>query len=37
MPWKMHGPVRHYWVGVGHIAGKLEELGRLLQIEVVRI
>lgn len=35
--WKMHGPACHHWVGVGHIAGKLEELDRLLQAEVVRI
>ena len=35
--WNVHGPAHHCAVGVGHIAGKLEKLGRLLQMEVVKV
>lgn len=35
--WNSHGPAHHCAVGVGHIAHKIEKLGHLLQMEVVKI
>jgi L-arabinose isomerase len=35
--WNVHGPAHHCAVGVGHIAGKIEKLGRLLSMEVARV
>jgi len=35
--WNVHGPAHHCAVGVGHIADKLEKLGRLLHLEVSRV
>lgn len=35
--WNEQGPAHHCAVGTGHIAGKLEKLGKLLNIDVVRI
>ncbi|MFA6544026.1 MAG: hypothetical protein WCS99_06350 [Limisphaerales bacterium] len=35
--WNVHGPAHHCAVGVGHIAGKIEKLGKLLQMEVARV
>ncbi|MFI5380451.1 MAG: arabinose isomerase [Tepidisphaerales bacterium] len=35
--WNRHGPAHHCAVGVGHIAGKLEKLAALLQMEMVRV
>ena len=35
--WNAHGPAHHCAVGVGHIAAKLEKLGRLLHLEVSRV
>jgi len=35
--WNEQAPAHHCAVGLGHIASKLEKLGRLLNIEVVRI
>lgn len=35
--WNAHGPAHHCAVGVGHIADKLEKLGRLLGMETVRV
>ena len=35
--WNVHGPAHHCAVGVGHIADKLEKLGRLLGMETVRV
>ena len=35
--WNVRGPAHHCAVGVGHIAGKLEKLASLLQIEMVRV
>ena len=35
--WNNHGPAHHCAVGVGHIAGKIEKLGALLGVEVVKI
>jgi L-arabinose isomerase len=33
--WNAHGPGHHCAVGVGHIAKKIEKLGRILEIETV--
>jgi L-arabinose isomerase len=35
--WNAHGPAHHCAVGVGHLASKLEKLGRLLDLEVARV
>jgi L-arabinose isomerase len=35
--WNAHGPAHHCAVGVGHIADKLDKLGKLLGVEVARI
>jgi L-arabinose isomerase len=35
--WNVHGPAHHCAVGVGHIAGKIEKLGRLLNLQVVKV
>jgi L-arabinose isomerase len=35
--WNAHGPAHHCAVGVGHMADKIEKLGRLLNIETVKI
>jgi L-arabinose isomerase len=35
--WNEQGPAHHCAVGVGHVADKLAKLGRLLNIDVVRI
>jgi L-arabinose isomerase len=35
--WNARGPAHHCAVGVGHIARKIEKLGRLLGLEVTRI
>lgn len=35
--WNSHGPAHHCAVGVGHIADRLDKLGRLLDIETVRV
>jgi L-arabinose isomerase len=35
--WNAHGPAHHCAVGVGHIADKIEKLGRLLHLEVSRV
>ena len=32
-----HGPAHHCAVGVGHIASKIDKLGQLLQMEVIRV
>jgi L-arabinose isomerase len=32
--WSKQGPAHHCAIGVGHIAGKIEKLGKLLNIEV---
>ncbi len=32
--WNSHGPAHHCAVGVGHIAGKIDKLGKLLGMEV---
>lgn len=35
--WNAHGPAHHCAVGVGHIAHKIENLGKLLGIEMARV
>jgi L-arabinose isomerase len=35
--WSKQGPAHHCAIGVGHIAGKIEKLGHLMQIKVVKI
>ncbi len=35
--WNRHGPAHHCAVGVGHLAGKIEKLGHLLQLEVIKV
>ncbi|HSY18525.1 MAG TPA: hypothetical protein VK815_09340 [Candidatus Acidoferrales bacterium] len=35
--WNAHGPAHHCAVGVGHIAGKIDKLGKLLGLEVARV
>jgi L-arabinose isomerase len=35
--WNVHGPAHHCAVGVGHIADKIEKLGKLLRLEAVRV
>ncbi|MCG6190035.1 L-fucose/L-arabinose isomerase family protein [Maribellus maritimus] len=35
--WSVQGPAHHCAIGVGHIADKIEKLGRLLKINVVQI
>ena len=35
--WNAHGPAHHCAVGTGHIAEKLDKLGKLLGIEVARV
>jgi len=35
--WNSHGPAHHCAVGVGHISSKIEKLGALLNIDVVKV
>jgi L-arabinose isomerase len=35
--WNHYGPAHHCAVGVGHIAHKIEKLGKLLNIQVVKV
>jgi L-arabinose isomerase len=35
--WNVHGPAHHCAVGVGHIGSKIDKLGKLLGMEVVRV
>jgi len=35
--WSKQGPAHHCAIGVGHIADKIEKLGKILDIEVVQI
>ena len=35
--WNAHGPAHHCAVGVGHIADKIDKLGKLLKLDVIRI
>lgn len=35
--WSKQGPAHHCAIGVGHIASKIEKLGRILKIDVIKI
>ncbi len=35
--WSKQGPAHHCAIGIGHIAGKIEKLGQILDLEVVKI
>jgi L-arabinose isomerase len=35
--WNAHGPAHHCAVGIGHVAEKIDKLGKLLGIEVARV
>jgi L-arabinose isomerase len=35
--WNVHGPAHHCAVGVGHLASRIQKLGDLLQLKVVRV
>jgi L-arabinose isomerase len=35
--WNSYGPAHHCAVGVGHIASKIDKLGKLLNMDVIRI
>jgi len=35
--WSKQGPAHHCAIGVGHIAGKIEKLGQILNVDVLKI
>jgi len=35
--WNSHGPAHHCAVGVGHISSKIDKLGKLLNMEVIKV
>jgi L-arabinose isomerase len=35
--WSKQGPAHHCAIGVGHIAGKIEKLGKILNLDVIKI
>jgi L-arabinose isomerase len=35
--WNSYGPAHHCAVGVGHIHSKIDKLGKLLDIEVIKV
>lgn len=35
--WNSHGPAHHCAIGIGHIASKIQKLGALLKMEVVKV
>lgn len=35
--WNSHGPAHHCAVGVGHLSSRIQKLGALLQMEVMRV
>jgi len=35
--WSKQGPAHHCAIGIGHIANKIEKLGYLMQIRVVKV
>ncbi len=35
--WNSFGPAHHCAVGVGHISSKIEKLGKLLEMEVIKV
>ena len=35
--WNSHGPAHHCAIGIGHISSKIEKLGQLLNMDVVKV
>jgi len=35
--WNRHGPAHHCAIGVGHLASKIEKLGKLIGIETIKV
>ena len=35
--WNSHGPAHHCAIGIGHISSKIEKLGKLLQMDVIKV
>jgi L-arabinose isomerase len=35
--WNSHGPAHHCAIGLGHIASKIDKLGKLLNMDVVQV
>lgn len=35
--WNNHGPAHHCAIGIGHIGSKIDKLGELLNMEVVKV
>ena len=35
--WNSHGPAHHCAIGTGHISSRIEKLGSLLNMDVVRV
>jgi len=35
--WNSHGPAHHCAVGIGHVTDKIEKLGQLLGIRIMRV
>jgi L-arabinose isomerase len=35
--WNAHGPAHHCAVGIGHISSKIDKLGKLLNMDVIRV
>jgi L-arabinose isomerase len=35
--WNQHGPAHHCAIGVGHMATKIDKLGKLLGMETTRV
>ncbi|HET9433653.1 MAG TPA: arabinose isomerase, partial [Chitinophagaceae bacterium] len=35
--WSSHGPAHHCAVGIGHISSKIEKLGALLKMDVMKV
>jgi len=35
--WNSHGPAHHCAIGIGHISSKIEKLGQLLNMQVVKV
>lgn len=35
--WNSNGPAHHCAVGIGHISSKIEKLGKLLKMDVVKV
>ncbi len=35
--WNSHGPAHHCAIGIGHISSKIEKLGQLLNMEVIKV